>query len=115
MVDPLNLKAIDQLRQVLRKDIDPVLCEEQALRSLISKSYSLSSSGNDARKRAADFRELDDTTKEEPIVRAVNQVIADAIDADASDIHLSPDEHELQLRYRIDGRLQNRQGPPLSA
>ncbi len=115
MVDPLNLKAIDQLRQVLRKDIDPVLCEEQSLRSLIAKSYSLSSSGSDARKRPADFRDLDDTTKEEPIVRAVNQVIADAIDADASDIHLSPDEHELQLRYRIDGRLQIRQGPPLSA
>jgi type IV pilus assembly protein PilB len=115
MVDPLNLKAIDQLRQILRKDIDPVLCEEESLRAIISKSYSLASSGSGSRRQTQDYRDLDDSTDEEPIVRAVNQVITDAIDSDASDVHLSPDEHELQLRYRVDGRLQHRQGPPLSA
>jgi len=115
MLDPLNLRAIDQLRQILRMDIDPVVCEEQSLRAVIAKAYSLSSSGH-ASNRARDYRsEIEDRTKEEPIVRAVNQMISDAIDAEASDIHISPCEHELQLRYRIDGRLQNRQGPPLSA
>ena len=115
MADPLNLKAIDQLRRILRAEIDPVLCEEAAIRSIISKSYSLVSSSHGAVQRANDDRELDEATKEEPIVRAVNQIIADAIEAESSDIHISPCEHELQLRYRIDGRLQNRQGPPLSA
>ena len=115
MADPLNLKAIDQLRRVLRAEIDPVLCEETTIRAIISKSYSLVSSSQGAVERASDEQDLDDSTKEEPIVRAVNQIIADAIDAESSDIHVSPCEHELQLRYRIDGRLQNRQGPPLSA
>ncbi|MCR9217091.1 MAG: GspE/PulE family protein [bacterium] len=115
MSDPLNLKAIDQLRRILRAEIDPVLCEETTIRSIISKSYSLVSSSDGAVQRKSDESELEESTKEEPIVRAVTQIIADAIEAESSDIHISPCEHELQLRYRIDGRLQNRQGPPLSA
>ena len=50
----------------------------------------------------------------QPIVVAVNQVIAAAIDSGASDIHLNPDEHCLHLRYRIDGVLQSQQAPDLS-
>jgi type IV pilus assembly protein PilB len=115
MHDPLNLRAIDQLRQLLRVDIDPVLCEEQSLRALISKAYSLASSSHAARPKSSVTTENEELAKQEPIVRAVNQMISDAIDADASDIHISPCEHELQLRYRVDGRLQMRQGPPLSA
>ena len=38
----------------------------------------------------------------------------DAIDQDASDVHINPDETTLHLRYRIDGVLQEKQGPPLS-
>jgi type II secretory ATPase GspE/PulE/Tfp pilus assembly ATPase PilB-like protein len=49
-----------------------------------------------------------------PVVQAVNQMLADAIEAGASDIHVNPDERELRLRYRIDGVLQERQGPPLT-
>jgi len=115
MLDPLNLRAIDQLRQILRTDIDPVVCEEQSLRAVIAKAYSLASSGHDSKRKREDRADTEERTKEEPIVRAVNQIISDAIDADSSDIHISPCEHELQLRYRIDGRLQLRQGPPLSA
>lgn len=114
MADPLNIKAIDQLRQLLRAEIEAVLCVPQALSGLISKAYSLAS-GVDSAGPAVEVIARDLTTGEEPIVAAVNQIISDAASQGASDIHISPCEHELQLRYRIDGELQLRQGPPLSA
>jgi type II secretory ATPase GspE/PulE/Tfp pilus assembly ATPase PilB-like protein len=54
-------------------------------------------------------------TDEEPIVAAVNQIIIEALSHAASDIHINPDERDLHLRFRIDGSLQSRQGPPLSS
>ena len=116
MVDPLNVKAIDQVRQHLRVEIDPVLCVPSTLRGLIAKAYSmLPHVEGDAPAASAAHVTTDLTTGDEPIVAAVNQIIADAVKECASDIHISPCEHELQLRYRIDGELQRRQGPPLSA
>ena len=114
MVDPLNLRAIDQLRQVLKTDLDPVLCVPDALGSLIHRAYSLMpAEGSTREHEAREAREL--TTGDEPIVAAVNHILADAVETGSSDVHISPCEHELQLRYRIDGQLQCRQGPPLSA
>lgn len=114
MIDPLNIKAIDQLRQLIKGDIEPVLCLPEALGAIIGKAYSLSS-GADEPSSSAQIVPADLTTGEEPIVAAVNQIINDASGAGASDIHISPCEHELQLRFRIDGELAARQGPPISA
>ena len=115
MVDPLNLRAIDQLRQVLKTELDPVMCVPDALGSLIHRAYSLMRAEGQGREvaEAREVREL--TTGDEPIVAAVNHILSDAVETGASDVHISPCEHELQLRYRIDGQLQSRQGPPLSA
>ncbi len=49
---------------------------------------------------------LDDAAEDASIIRFVNQVLKDAIDLRASDIHLEPFEDELRIRYRIDGVLQ---------
>ncbi|MBY0261131.1 MAG: GspE/PulE family protein, partial [Phycisphaerales bacterium] len=54
-------------------------------------------------------------TGKEPIVAAVNQIVAQGIDLGASDIHIGPDEHQLHLRYRVDGELQPHKGPGLDA
>lgn len=114
MVDPLNLRAVDAVRQVLKSDVVTVLCDEESLRALISRAYSLCSTSD--RSRADDHAEAADlTTGEEPIVAAVNQIIRRAIDEGASDIHINPDEHDLLIRSRIDGVLQSRQGPGMAA
>jgi type IV pilus assembly protein PilB len=112
MLDPLNLQAIDQVRQLLKSDVDPVLVDADQLRSLIARAYSLSQS--DAGEAATAGDEVL-TTGDEPIVAAVNQIITGAADAGASDIHINPDESELLLRYRVDGVLQSQQGPARSA
>jgi len=55
--------------------------------------------GNDAN--------LDEAAEDASIIRFVNQVLKDAINLRASDIHLEPFEDEFRIRYRIDGVLQD--------
>jgi type IV pilus assembly protein PilB len=112
MADPMDLNAIDRLRGLLKADIEPVLCEPEALRALIDRAYSFSGGGDAAETAAQPEFAVGD---EEPIVAAVNQILIQALEQNASDVHLGPDERELHLRYRIDGSLHPRQGPPLSA
>ncbi|MCA9281634.1 MAG: type II/IV secretion system protein [Phycisphaeraceae bacterium] len=115
MLDPMNLRAIDQLRQILKVELDTVLCEREALGSLIRKAYSLVTSRDSEEESRARSTHDELTTGDEPIVAAVNQILMDAVTQSASDVHISPTERELQVRYRIDGELQDRQGPSMSA
>ena len=55
---------------------------------------------------AAAGTNLDEAAEDASIIRFVNQVLKDAIELRASDIHLEPFEDELRIRYRIDGVLQ---------
>lgn len=119
-IDPLNIAALDQVRQIVKREVDAVQCEAKPLRELISRAYSLSSStpdesgseGRSSRTGTASSSEHDEESG--PIVAAVNTLLSDAIAVGASDIHLNPDQHDLILRFRIDGVLQKRQGPPLT-
>ena len=55
---------------------------------------------------------LKDLASEAPVIRLVNQIIHRALDMHASDIHIEPFEEGLQLRYRVDGVLQDYPDPP---
>jgi type IV pilus assembly protein PilB len=116
MANPLDLRAVDQLRSVLKCDVEPVLCEPKSLKTLIDRAHALTADHGkgSAKASGADFN-LDLTTGKEPIVAAVNQILAQAIEKGASDVHIGPDETTLHLRYRIDGELVAHQGPALSA
>jgi len=111
MEDPLDLQAIDELRQVLKKQIDPVVCDAQQLRMLISKAYTLDSGSVEVEDGIDD---IDVGTSQEPIVAAVNQILFSAAEMKCSDIHINPDEKKLLLRYRVDGVLQSHRGPDIS-
>ncbi|MFO4987130.1 hypothetical protein RCK87_25655, partial [Salmonella enterica subsp. enterica serovar 1,4,[5],12:i:-] len=79
MANPLDLRAVDQLRTILKLDIEPVLCEAESLRALIERAYSMT---GDRRATAGSLR-IDDsmlTTGKEPIVAAVNQILNQGID-----------------------------------
>lgn len=108
MIDPLNLQAIDLVRQHLRCEVDPVVCDAEQVRSLISRAYTLGIAGDTGDVSAG---ERDLTTGEEPVVAATHQILVLGIQSGASDIHINPDEHELHLRYRVDGTLVKQQGP----
>jgi general secretion pathway protein E len=55
---------------------------------------------------------LRDLASETPVIRMVNLIISRAVESRASDIHIEPFEHDLRLRYRIDGVLHNVDAPP---
>ena len=114
MIDPLDLAAVDQLRRLLKTEIEPVLCEQEALLDLIARAYSLSAGSSEKQTDQGEGpKSL--VTGEEPIVAAVNQILSQGAQEGASDIHIGPDEHELHLRFRVDGNLQKRHGPAKSA
>ena len=48
-----------------------------------------------------------------PVVKLINAILTDAVKRGASDIHFESFEHELRVRYRIDGALQEVMKPPM--
>lgn len=111
MEDPLDLQAIDELRQTLKKQIDPVVCDAQQLRLLITRAYTLDTGAPEV-DTSDDDHTLDNSN--EPIVAAVNQILFSAAEMKASDIHINPDEKRLLLRYRVDGVLRTQRGPEIT-
>ena len=59
-----------------------------------------------------DINALMDGEGDSPVVKLVNSLIVDAVKRGASDIHVEPFEHEIRVRYRIDGSLQEVMKPP---
>jgi type IV pilus assembly protein PilB len=59
-----------------------------------------------------DLSNLTEVSDEAPVVRFVNLLITQAISDRASDIHIEPTEHDLRVRYRIDGVLQDAHRSP---
>jgi general secretion pathway protein E len=60
-----------------------------------------------------DVEHLKDAALEAPVIRLVNQLISDAVEQRASDIHIEPFRDTLKVRYRIDGLLHEIAPPPL--
>jgi general secretion pathway protein E len=59
-----------------------------------------------------DVQRLRDIANEAPVIRVVNQIISDAVEARASDIHVEPAVDSLIIRYRVDGELRQAQSYP---
>jgi general secretion pathway protein E len=56
-----------------------------------------------------DVQRLRDIASEAPVIRLVNQIIANAVEARASDIHIEPGVDQVLVRYRVDGMLRTAQ------
>ena len=59
-----------------------------------------------------DSERLRDLASEAPVIRLVNQIIARAVETQASDIHIEPFGDRLRIRYRNDGTLVEAESPP---
>jgi len=68
--------------------------------------------GEPAAAREEDAERLKDLASEAPVIRLVNQMIARAVETQASDIHVEPFEDRLRVRYRYDGVLHEAESPP---
>ncbi|MCC7375438.1 MAG: type II/IV secretion system protein [Verrucomicrobiales bacterium] len=109
-------QPIDALRTLTGLRLKPVLAPTEAIQREIKKHLGVGADTIDTLDESAPFQVVDDNKEEDTnldnaaedasIIRFVNQVLRDAIELRASDIHLEPFEDELRIRYRIDGVLQ---------
>jgi general secretion pathway protein E len=120
VTDPLDAEPIQALAYSTGLMIDLRLVTpaqfEKAWSSLYGgKQDRVSLIDSDVRAHDAsefDLQRLRDIANEAPVVRRVNQIVADAIEARASDIHIEPTLEAVQVRYRIDGALRTAETLP---
>src|SRR5687767_7700941 len=107
--------AFDTLKTMTGLKLKPVLAPTEAIQREMKKHLGVGADTIDTLDEEAPFQvvdenkedtNLDSAAEDASIIRFVNQVLRDAIDLRASDIHLEPFEDELRIRYRIDGVLQ---------
>ena len=129
IADPTNLGVVDDLKFITRYDIVPVLAGEFSIRTAIEKHYEandqqmqtllqdIAGAEDDvelleAQEQEADVSALAAAVEDAPVVKLLNAILSDAVTRGASDIHFECFEHELRVRYRIDGALQEIMKPP---
>ncbi len=116
MADPLDRYAVEALELLLEKPVARWVAVPADLDRQIERLYgdgtAAAAPGAVDAVDSADIERLKDMASEVPVVRLVNQMIAEAVAARASDIHIEPQEGELRLRLRIDGMLRPVKAPP---
>jgi type IV pilus assembly protein PilB len=127
MADPTDLGLLEDLKFITRFDLFPVIAGEYTLRNLIEKHYESSDqqlqsilkdmedTGEDVEVVEQEEDELATQAQidDAPVVKLINGLLTDAVRRGASDIHIEPFEHEIRVRYRIDGALLEIMRPPL--
>lgn len=116
MADPLDLLAIDEVGNALKKEIFPAIVREAELLATLDSVYRNTSAIEslagqlDSELSESDFNLSDLANDAElqdaPVVRLLQSVLEDAVSVSASDIHIEPDENVFRIRVRIDGVLQ---------
>ena len=125
LVDPFDLRATEDLRFALGKDVDVVVAPAEQIEDRIKQYYGTdTSSMEEILKQLGEAGELLQLHKGEgavaveaeanatPIIRFVDLILYQAIHDRASDIHFEPFENEFKIRYRVDGALYEMPPPP---
>ena len=115
-------QGFDALKTLTGLNLKPILASSEAIQREIKKRLGVGADtigtleeekGIQVVDEDSEGNNLDDGAEDEAsIIRFVNQVLKDAIELRASDIHLEPFEDEFKIRYRIDGELQEVPVPP---
>src|SRR4051812_4241270 len=110
-------QGLDALKTLTGLNLKPVLAVSEVIQREMKKRLGVGADTIDTLGEEGSFQVVDENPEEDTdldtaaedasIIRFVNQVLKDAIELRASDIHLEPFEDELRIRYRIDGVLQD--------
>ncbi|MEM1063409.1 MAG: ATPase, T2SS/T4P/T4SS family, partial [Planctomycetota bacterium] len=125
-VEP-NLDLEDKLRFIAAKEIEVVTASPEQITAAIEEYYggdnteTVDSMLAEFTETAIDFTATDvasatqsekDDDENSPVVRLCNMIISEAVKMRASDIHIEPFEDRVRIRYRIDGKLLERDKAP---
>jgi len=123
--EPKDIEALDALERVSDMEVEPVVCTDQEMNSLLIGLYDigigdvlndiqdhqLKAESQDS-EEFIEVRYLQDMVEEPPVVRIVNEILSHAVREKASDVHISPEKDTVQVRLRVDGKLHNVPAPP---
>ena len=123
MADPQDEYAIKAMKMAVDRGIDIQLALSSDIESALERLYGSGRSQMDQivegvdgetvlAEDAEDVDRLRDMASDAPVIRLVNLIFSRALESRASDIHIEPFEHQLKVRYRIDGVLQEVESPP---
>ena len=121
--DPLDIHTLDDLRMMLKMEVEPVVSAPKEILDAIRNYYGIGAEtveemmsegqGNVSLEvEAKEIEDIDEMAEDASIVRFVNQIVSEAFHDRATDIHIEPLEKELRIRYRIDGVLYEAAIPP---
>ena len=125
--DPGDMELQEKLRFILNRDVEMSLAPRQQIVEAINRHYGLSDGESadsmlqEFTDTAIDFTETAveqaaaaaaEEASDSPVVKLCNLIITEAVQLRASDIHIEPFEDRIRIRYRIDGRLVERDNPP---
>lgn len=123
--NPLDLYPLDEAAAATGELVVPVVAEASELAKLIKKHLGVGSETVEGLLAAraedgvelledleTDGSELSEMAQEASVVRLVNEILVEAIDSRASDVHIESQAGGLVIRYRIDGILHTQPVPP---
>ena len=115
MADPTDIFAYDELARVLRRPLQLAVVRESSLLKAIDLMYrhteEISGLAQELDQEMSaydvDLGQLGGSASltDAPVVRLLQTMFEDAVQVNASDIHIEPDEHDLRIRFRLDGVL----------
>src|SRR5436309_9869633 len=111
MSDPANVYALDDMRTITGRDIQPVVATAADVVAAIRKFGAMDGSVEALTAEASEQEEdlaLGDgeaAVEDAPIVKLVTMVLSRAVEDRASDIHIEPTEADVRIRFRVDGVL----------
>ena len=125
MSDPLEVDNLDQLRFLLKTDVEGVVAPREEIDVALDRYYAVEANMESMLNQIADdavdvsvsgredvIQDSDATDADAPIIKLVSLIILEAYRHRASDIHLEPLEKRFRVRYRIDGVLHEVDSPP---
>ncbi len=124
--NPFDFAAIDSVASALEVEVRPVVASPETVQRLIRRHLGVGSETIDGliamQRQSGDIEMLEgidpdsledaEEAQQASVVRLVNEIISEAIEARASDIHIESQESGLKIRHRIDGVLQRQSTPP---
>jgi type IV pilus assembly protein PilB len=110
MSDPANVYALDDIRTITGRDVQPVVATSVDVEQAIAKFAGLDSHVEQLAAEAAggsdgDEVDLEAALEDAPIVKLVNAIMSQAVAERASDVHIEPGERDVRIRFRVDGVL----------
>ncbi len=115
MIDPLDLIATDEISRLLEKEVKIAIVRREPLQTSLDLLYRRTEDISGFAQKLdeelktsddVDLAELEASASDAPVIKLLRSIFEDAVQINASDIHIEPDEKVVHIRLRVDGVLQ---------